>query len=122
MARPLVHDSRILADMHPEVRRLFAWHPLEEMEHQSVAGDVYRHLFGKSVPWNERARAFHAATRLLLQTSREIYSALLLCVQLPIHRRTNAKKSPVESPHMRMPVNASTGARFRQFMGNMTSP
>jgi predicted metal-dependent hydrolase len=78
MARPLVHDPRMLADMDPEVRRLFVWHALEEMEHQSVAGDVYRHLFGKSVPWNERARALHAATRLLLRTSQEIYSALLV--------------------------------------------
>jgi predicted metal-dependent hydrolase len=64
--------------MDPEVRRLFVWHALEEMEHQSVAGDVYRQLFGESVPWNRRAQAFHAATRLLLRTSQEIYSALLI--------------------------------------------
>jgi predicted metal-dependent hydrolase len=78
LARPLVQDPRTLADMDPEVRRLFVWHALEEMEHQSVAGDVYRQLFGESVPWNRRAQAFHAATRLLLRTSQEIYSALLI--------------------------------------------
>jgi predicted metal-dependent hydrolase len=31
---------------HPEVRRLFTWHALEEMEHQSVCDDIYRHLYG----------------------------------------------------------------------------
>jgi len=78
LARPLVHDPRVVAEMEPEVRRLFVWHALEEMEHQSVAGDVYRHLFGGSVPWNERAWAIHVAARLLLWTGGEIYSALLV--------------------------------------------
>jgi hypothetical protein len=45
-----------------------------------------------------------------------------LCIQLLIQRMTTAKKSPVESPHMRMPVNVSTGARIRHGLGNMRSP
>lgn len=35
-------------DMHPEIRRLFEWHALEEIEHQSVAIDIYHHLYGNS--------------------------------------------------------------------------
>jgi hypothetical protein len=31
---------------------------------------------------------------------------------LLIHRLTTAKKDPAESPHMRMPVNASSGAKL----------
>jgi hypothetical protein len=48
--------------------------------------------------------------------------AVLRCIQLPIHRLTTAKKSPVESPHMRMPVNDSSGASIRHGLGNTRSP
>jgi hypothetical protein len=49
-------------------------------------------------------------------------NAVLLCIQLPIHRLTTAKKSPAESPHKRMPVNASSGANIRHGLGNTSSP
>jgi hypothetical protein len=48
--------------------------------------------------------------------------SVFLRIQLLIHRMATAKKSPVESPHMRMPVNVSTGARIRHGLGNMRSP
>jgi predicted metal-dependent hydrolase len=40
------HDS---FRQNPEVNRLFSWHALEEMEHQSVCNDIYRHLYGNGL-------------------------------------------------------------------------
>jgi len=48
-SRGLLTDPRLSANMHPEVRRLFVWHAAEEMEHQSVAQDVYAHLHGDGI-------------------------------------------------------------------------
>jgi predicted metal-dependent hydrolase len=47
LARTVLEDPAVLAPTTPEVRRLFEWHALEEMEHQSVACDVYHHLYGE---------------------------------------------------------------------------
>jgi hypothetical protein len=47
---------------------------------------------------------------------------VVFCIQLLIHRLTTAKKSPVESPHMRTPVIASNGASNRHGLGSTTSP
>ncbi len=41
LARQVLRDpDRWLADMHPEMRKLWRWHALEEAEHKSVAFDV----------------------------------------------------------------------------------
>jgi hypothetical protein len=48
-------------------------------------------------------------------------NAVLFWVQVLIRRLTSAKKRPVENPHMRMPVKASTGASIRHGGGNMRS-
>ncbi len=39
-------EQEMLRDMHPVVRDLFEWHLLEEIEHRSVAFDVYEHVCG----------------------------------------------------------------------------
>jgi predicted metal-dependent hydrolase len=49
ISRAVLEEPALLADTAPEVRRLMEWHALEEMEHQSVACDVYRHLYGEGL-------------------------------------------------------------------------
>lgn len=48
LARVGLSEPDVFEPMLPEVRRLFVWHALEEMEHQSVAQEVYEHLYGCS--------------------------------------------------------------------------
>lgn len=78
LARDLLGDPRVLDGMDPEVKRLFLWHALEEVEHQSVAHDVYVHLYGDG-PKDRlvRAKAFMDAAFLLGGTVRDILTSLL---------------------------------------------
>jgi predicted metal-dependent hydrolase len=46
IAKTVLETPWALAGASGEVRRLLQWHALEEMEHQSVACDVYRALYG----------------------------------------------------------------------------
>lgn len=38
--------ERGLGDMHPAIGDLFTWHLVEELEHRTVAFDVYDHIYG----------------------------------------------------------------------------
>lgn len=42
LAEQLLRPGPIQASIHPEVRPLWLWHALEELEHRAVAHDVYR--------------------------------------------------------------------------------
>ena len=39
-------ESKLLDRLHPAVRHLFLWHLVEELEHRTVAFDVYEHVCG----------------------------------------------------------------------------
>jgi hypothetical protein len=41
-----LYRTDLLRGMEPTVRDLFQWHMLEELEHRTVAFDVYEHLYG----------------------------------------------------------------------------
>lgn len=42
LAAALLRHPELLAEMHEDVRPLWLWHAIEELEHKSVAFDVYR--------------------------------------------------------------------------------
>jgi predicted metal-dependent hydrolase len=70
ISRAVLEKPALLEGTTPEVRRLLEWHELEEMEHQSVACDVYRHLYGEG----SRHRLLHA--RALMKACRVVALAL----------------------------------------------
>lgn len=91
----LIHDLSVVGlstravfeRSHPEVRRLFTWHMVEEVEHQSVARDVYRRIHGYGVrDWATHAAALWSAGRVLLRYSSEIQKALVATGEQPTPR------------------------------------
>ena len=62
----LVDHPTVTADMDQQVCGLLTWHAAEEIEHQSVAYDMYVHLYGNGLRSRlRRIRALGAAARLL---------------------------------------------------------
>ena len=58
MADTFYRHKATLADAHPHVRALFAWHAIEEMEHRDVAFDVMQQVAQVSEPMRRFALAF----------------------------------------------------------------
>lgn len=78
LARDILDDPEVSEGMDPEVKRLFEWHALEEVEHQSVAHDVYVHLYGDGLVHRlRRAKAFKDAAVLLGSTLQALIEGLM---------------------------------------------
>jgi predicted metal-dependent hydrolase len=78
IAKAVLECPAILAATVPEVRRLIEWHSLEEMEHQSIAHEVYEHLYGIGVRDRlAHARALVTACRVLAGTISRMEAVLL---------------------------------------------
>ena len=67
---------------HPAFGSLFKWHMLEEIEHRTVAFDLYRHLFGRGY-WH-RARMCWFTQGHMLRFQAEC-AALMLAVDIKRH-------------------------------------
>lgn len=68
----------------PEVKRLFLWHALEEMEHQSVCNDIYQHLYGKGLANRfVHGIAFVGVNRTLYRLASGLMKALIAMDRAP---------------------------------------
>ncbi|HSW15105.1 MAG TPA: metal-dependent hydrolase [Solimonas sp.] len=76
--RLILTRPEMLDGMHPEVVALLRWHAIEEIEHQSVANDVYFVLFGGGLrrKW-QYTRVLVESWRILSAAVREIFAALM---------------------------------------------
>lgn len=65
LSRSLLHEGTVDGD--PNLKRLWYWHACEELEHQSVAFDVYRQAVGTGVRayWLRIAGAIRVSTNFL---------------------------------------------------------
>jgi predicted metal-dependent hydrolase len=47
MAKDLLSNPALTANMHPTMRQVWIWHAMEELEHKAVAFDIYQETGGK---------------------------------------------------------------------------
>ena len=84
VARALLTSGYCDAEQQEEVKRLFLWHALEEMEHQSVCDDIYRHLYGTGIKHKLiYYRIFLLASKLLLGMILKLFKGLLAQSRTP---------------------------------------
>lgn len=78
LARALLNARHEDLEQHDEVKKLFVWHSLEEMEHQSVCDDIYRHLYGTGMKQKLMYyRTYVLVNQLLLRMVSKLMKQLL---------------------------------------------
>ena len=77
MAETFYSKKEILADAHPYVRALFAWHAIEEMEHRDVAFDVMQQV--GEVPESTRKFALAFTTVMMFGFTAYRTNVMLKC-------------------------------------------
>lgn len=84
LARALLNIPMDAYPQDRETRRLFTWHALEEMEHQSVCDDIYRHLYGSGLKHKILYyRIFIQASRLLANMISTLMQGLISAERAP---------------------------------------
>jgi predicted metal-dependent hydrolase len=78
IARALLMSKYPQCQQQQQVKNLFIWHAVEEMEHQSVCDDIYKYLYGKGI----KHRLFYYLTfftagSLLVRTMNKLMKTLL---------------------------------------------
>ena len=63
----LKNYDKWMADSHPVMKALWVWHQVEEVEHGSVAHDVYRALYGKH-EWYRKYMVLFAGLHIARET------------------------------------------------------
>lgn len=78
LARALLTSAYTGSTQQADVKKLFVWHSLEEMEHQSVCDDIYSCLYGKGLKHKILYyRTFISAGSLLVRMVRMLMKTLL---------------------------------------------
>lgn len=78
VARALLTSDYVKCQQQNDVKSLFAWHALEEMEHQSVCDDIYRYLYGWGIKHRLiYFRMFPVAGKLLVRMLSKLMKGLL---------------------------------------------
>jgi len=83
LAEQLLRDAALRDEIDPRVRPLWVWHALEEVEHKTVAFDVYR-----------AARGGYARRVAIMMLT----TALFLLVQSLVHARLLARRRILHKP------------------------
>ncbi|WP_439641958.1 metal-dependent hydrolase [Nevskia sp.] len=63
----LQHHDRWFADADPQMKALWVWHQVEEIEHGAVAFEVWQHLFGEH-EWTRKWMVLKAALHIARET------------------------------------------------------
>lgn len=66
MAEAVLTHEGIMDNSHPEVTALWRWHSVDEVDHKSVAYDVYEQVLGKSTVNEAQRRAVFALATVFL--------------------------------------------------------
>jgi len=72
MGHALLTNPQVLGGIHPDVRPLWIWHAIEEIEHKAVAYDVYKAINGSE---------FHRKLGLMIATVALLGNALRLQIR-----------------------------------------
>jgi predicted metal-dependent hydrolase len=89
LARVVLRDEAHIAGMPVELRRLWIWHATEEVEHRSVAFDVYIHV---TRSWS-RARRYLFRCRAMLIATKNLINIIRLDMMSLLEQDTVASRA-----------------------------
>lgn len=84
----LKNYDKWLADSHPVMKALWVWHQVEEVEHGSVAHDVYRELYGAD-EWYRKYMVAVAGLHIAKETIKAFH-----CMMKSMTKKEGWRRSP----------------------------